>query len=860
MNSVGLRRGGFGSSAPPITHAPRVPARSSGLQASGRENGASHASSSSMSESGSGGPALQRVMAPRPSAASTLGRLHQGGVELQRPKTPPTDITTASPAADPNHDSAYADTVFQTSVYVSEYLKLVSLAAPSAAARQVAAAAAARGADAAGPSAGSTPTSGVDVYLIEQSRMKHQQLSWRAQVGADLSAPQQRALEELVRQLGTGVQANRLADVLEFQAQLASGAEPLLVRSLLANNLVLDAWVDYLYGAKAFPALVALVQQRLAAGVDAQRFPLSRSSMIKLLAACAVEGDASASIMVLRESSWAALAKPADHEAAAAEDALGSSLSGIPSSVGRLPSWVPAYYSSGAAAADIDALATAPSAPRALEAEDAPDQLLAASGDGFGAEAAQALTAPAAPPAVTAARPRLSINLSARALYRSPSLSGFIGSSSSLLGASSTGQASKLAGMSTRARGGREVRGSDPEPAVQPAAAATSDRDSGPALATPPPSPATPLAVIDLWTELSVDSRLMELALVAAARAQSRASELEARATAAAIAANARANPQSEHAEINQSLYEHAQAMLAQSRRNSNASANAHANAILSPSNGARSLARRGRAGSLRSAGDRDVDAFEEEVEPDSADDEFDFGDAEDGGEGSAGGSASLFQTLNGAGASGAGPLPPLSFQLWSLMLQQQVPLQHPHSFGQLMGGLRAHVEAAHDPAPATGGSGRGSGPSSASESASSVLLSTLSAEMAHSRRLGAPLQHKWLRADVAAFRSAELALHQQLAASAADSADSADHAFQCLETLREMQAEGLPLAPQSLAAVVALYRSALNDAEAGLARSKLLQDIELALDDYSAVDTAVSMDAVIDEIEKGDAHDAQIN
>ena len=405
--------------------------------------------------------------------------------------------------------------------------------------------------------------------------------------------------------------------------------------------------------------------------------------------------------------------------------------------------------------------------------------------------------------------------------------------------------------MSTRARGGRELRGADAEPAVQTAAAATSDRDSGAAPATPPPSPPTPLAVIDLWTELSVDSRLMELALVAAARAQSRASELEARATAAAIAANARANPESEHAEINQSLYEHAQAMLAQSRRNSNS--------ILSPSNGARSLARRGRAGSLRSAGDRDLDAFEEEVEPDSADDEFDFGEAEDGDEGSAGGSASLFQTLNGAGASGAsvGPLPPLSFQLWSLMLQQQIPLQHPHSFGQLMGGLRAHVEAAHE-APATGGSG--SGPSSASESASSVLLSTLSAEMAHSRRLGAPLQHKWLRADVAAFRSAELALHQQLAASAADSADSADHAFQCVETLREMQAEGLPLAPQSLAAVAALYRSALNGADDGFARSKLLQDIAVAVDDYSCIDPAVSMDAVIDAIEKDDAQDAQMH
>ena len=231
-------------------------------------------------------------------------------------------------------------------------------------------------------------------------------------------------------------------------------------------------------------------------------------------------------------------------------------------------------------------------------------------------------------------------------------------------------------------------------------------------------------------------------------------------------------------------------------------------------------------------------------MEPDSADDEFDFGEAAEAEESRD--PPTLFQTLNAPARAGRGQLPPLSFQLWSLMLQQQVPLSHPHSFTSLMGGLRAHVgEAAAAPAAAAAG----------------VMLATLAGEMAHSRRPGAPLQHKWLRADVGAFRAAELDLHQQLAAAAPDGDASADHAFQCVDVLRDMQAEGLPLA--SLAPVAALYRQVLHDGDAesdgAYARSKLLQDLAVAVDDYAAVDQAVSMDALLDEVAQMDEEEANL-
>ena len=724
--------------------------RSSWLQANSGSSSLSSSSSSSFQASGSGA-ALHRVVQHASSSAhsSTLGRLIGDAVELQRPRTPPTGVNAVPPPTDPNEDTQYKDASFQMSVVASEYLKLVS--AP------VSAAASASGvpAAAAAPIPTATLGSGVELFLLEQSRMKHQQRQWESEVLGSLAPAQQLELQALIQRLGVAVQAGDMEEVLAFQTDLASSATtPALARALYSNNAVLDAWVDCLFAAKQFRAAASLIPQRLCSGLSTQDYSLSRKTMCKLLTACAVEGNVSASLMVLRESSWGVLALPGSSENTDASKF-------VPTSVSRLPSWVPQYYSTQAALTSL-------TQPR-VEAEvddGAVDGVLAAAGDGFGVaptpvEVAPIIVAPAP-------HPRLSINIhAARApsfpVHRVPTPQAI--SSLFVRGSYTPGASQSLAGMSTRAR--RSHQQEDEAVAAAPVAAAAVER-----------GPPTPLPIIDLFTELSMDSRLMELAIVAAVRSEARATEFQLRDTVANITAHAAANPDSEHAALNLTMHEHARALLHQAQRS------AAITAVVAPE-----------------------DSSDVSAQP------------------------TIFDQMNDPKARS-----PLAFELYSLMLKHRVPLHHSHSYVQLMSQLRAYASApAGLAAPQT----------------VKTLLTTLSAEMAHSRALGGALQHRWVRGDVGQFRSAEFDLHHMLSTGAAAEQDGGDSLFQAVDILREMHAESLP-AP-AVSSVAALFSSVLQDADQGFARSKLLQDLLCTVEDYSASEPEMAVEALLQRIADGE-------
>lgn len=721
--------------------------RSSWLQAnSGMESSSS--SSSSFNASGSGA-ALHRVTQHAPSAhSSTLGRLIGDAVELQRPRTPPSGVPAPTAPSNPNEDTQYQDAVFQMSVVASEYLKLVN-APVSAAARASGVPAAA-----AAPIPTATLGSGVELFLLEQSRMKHQQRLWEAEVLAALAPAQQIELQSLIQRLGLAVQAGKMDDVLAFQTDLASTSTPApLARALYSNNAVFDAWVDCLFAAKQFRAATSLIHQRLSSGLSTQDYSLSRKTMCKLLTACAVEGNVSASLMVLRESSWGALALPG----AASENTDASKF--VPTSVSRLPSWVPQYYMSQAAMTSL-------TQPRVeAEVDDAAvDGLLAAAGDGFGAAPKPAEVAPII--LAPAPHPRLSININATRATSFPRVPTPQALSSLFVrGRSTPGASQSLAGMSTRASRSQQQ---DEEPvAVAPVAAAVER------------GPPTPLPIIDLWTELSMDSRLMELAIVAAVRSEARATEFQLRDTVANITAHAAANPDSEHAALNLTMHEHALALLKQAQRSAAVTA------------------------AVASEESNDFSA-----------------------------PPTVFEQMNDPKARS-----PLAFELYSLMLKHRTPLSHSNSYVQLMSQLRAHATSpAGLAAPQT----------------VKTLLTTLSAEMAHSRSTGGPLQHRWVRGDVGQFRSSEFHLHHLLSTGAAAEQDGGDSLFQAVDILREMHAESLP-APE-VASVAALFSSVIQDAEQGFARSKLLQDLLCTVEDYAAIEPELSVEALLQRIADGDA------
>jgi len=777
------------------------------LSAASRTAEASAVSSSTASS--------KRVVPPPLARVSALGRLHTELDGAQpKPKTP-------TAPADQNKDSGYDQAVTQATVMAGDYL--TSLASSSSSST-----AAAGSAQDAAPSAISTGSAGFDVFLLEQSRLRHAARAWGELAVTQLDAEQQNALEALVLELGTGVQSGSLERVLAFQQELTQAPQQ-LQRFVLSNTAVLDAWVDFLYGAKAFGTLCSLQRQRLSAGVDTVAFSLSRNSMAKMLAACAVEGDASTSLMLLRESSWGSLAKV---EASAAAGAVSSavdnetvSFAHPPTSVNRLPSWTPRWWGTEQAMQSLS-IVRARTPEDELALEELCDGLLAAAGQGFGAEdAVQQQPAAPAPVSVSApilapkpSHPRLSINLGALQPRASPQPFRAAGtplaalqrsSSSSLLShATAGGSTPGGAGISTRAR-------AYAAPAMAQAVSAPEEEAvllmPTPAPAPPRPvTPPTPLPILDLFTELSVDSRLMELALVAAVRQQARAAEFARRDAVQRVLAHAQANPDLENADVNLALHQQAQELIAEQRQQQQQS----------PRRNRRRRASRALEASIPRP---DAIELEKELEPDDVED---FGLQDEDGEEQQ--PRTLFDVLNDPVQP-----PPMAFQLWSLMLQQQVPLQHSSTFVHLLSSLQAHVEAM--------GAEAGSAPS--------LLLATLSREMAHSRGAGGVLQHKWLRADEAAFRQGELSLHLKLAmqadpldtSSASSSFSSREHVWESVDLLRLMHAEGLP--PPSAALIAQVYRMVLLGGEAGYARTKLLQDLLLVVEDMGCAE------AVLEEI-----------
>jgi len=414
--------------------------------------------------------------------------------------------------------------------------------------------------------------------------------------------------------------------------------------------------------------------------------------------------------------------------------------------------------------------------------------------------------------------PRLSINLGALQPRASPQPFRAAGtplaalqrsSSSSLLShATAGGSTPGGAGISTRAR-------AYAAPAMAQAVSAPEEEAvllmPTPAPAPPRPvTPPTPLPILDLFTELSVDSRLMELALVAAVRQQARAAEFALRDAEQRVLAHAQANPDVENVDVNLALHQQAQELIAEQRQQQQQS----------PRRNRRRRASRALEASIPRP---DAIELEKELEPDDVED---FGLQDEDGEEQQ--PRTLFDVLNDPVQP-----PPMAFQLWSLMLQQQVPLQHSSTFVHLLSSLQAHVEAL--------GAEAGSAPS--------LLLATLSREMAHSRGTGGVLQHKWLRADEAAFRQGELSLHLRLAmqadpldtSSSSSSFSAREHVWESVDLLRLMHAEGLP--PPSAALVAQVYRMVLLGGEAGYARTKLLQDLLLVVEDMGCAE------AVLEEI-----------
>ena len=693
----------------------------------------------------SSGPALHRAPTRSleySSATSILGRLMDGAADLQKPRTPTIDTD----AADSKQQVSTPDADYlQLTLCAEEYLKLVSAPATST-------------------------IGGAELYLIDSSRMRHQQAAWEKFVGAaNLTHKQQVELETLVQSLGRAVEAADTDAVLAVQSSLAN-VDRTIALPLLSNNLILDAWIDFLHSKRQYFAIVRLFQSRMHIGVRVNEFSLSRKSACKVLLACAVEGDIASSMMALRETSWSALVNaPVDGDVASAVVS-----SGVPSSVSRLPSWCPAYYSSDAAAMAVGINT------RSSFDTDGPDSLLVASAEGFGVDVnatstVAPLVATSTSPVVVHSRPPPVL---LRPIpFRAPlsSFSSLLGSSLLQNGATSTVQ-NAAAGMSTRARHKPAPVSVTPPPMTATITAAAE------------PTPITPLPIFDLWTELTLDSRLMELAVLTAIRSSARSSTASFRAASSAIASAAAAHPLSSNPELNLSIHEHAAALFGRSSSHS-------------------TLTKRSTPIPLD---------FMEELEPDAADDEFDVEayrrEADETNE-----PKSVFAVINAPKSQC-----PLAFQLWSLMLQQSVPLQHSNTFVQLMSQLQSNLPTL---------------PSSTS----SVLLTTLSNELQHARSKNGALQHKFLHTDVEAFLTTQLQVYSDMSK---QPESNGDEIWECISVLRSMHTESIQPSVESVASI---YRSILFGSESSFGRSKLLQDLQVVCEDLQ-LDVDAVINAAVDE------------
>jgi hypothetical protein len=689
------------------------------------------------------GPALRRKLTPRSmeygAHTSILGRLHSDGVDLQKPRTP--GATEAEKAAQAqkalpkNQDSQYTQSIATLSVYAEEYLKQISAPVSSNAEGQ---------------------TDAHPLFLIEQSRLKHQQANWMRHVTSTLTSVQQTSLESHVLTLGTAIQSGNRSGVSEFLTTTVSSMEKDVARAMLANHQILDAWLDFLYAHQDYPSLLSLFQLRLALGVSPSEYAMSRKAMCKVLCAAAVEGDLVASMQVLRESSWGALSSSS---AAAASESVSTSVNGQPSSAHKLPSWVPSYYSSDAAAQ-----ASGVQPPRTpTELMDGPDALLVKAAEEYSPveksathSAAQESAAPIVQRPVSIIRP---------VAYRPQSFSSF----STLLGGALLSSApqqtvqTSAAGMSTRARPRiAPIQVHTPPPSTTIAAAASAAQD---------PTPITPLPILDLFTELTLDSRLMELALLSSIRAEFRSEEFARREQREDLARRAKENPMAENEEMNLSVHEHAQAIFQATKAAQAAIPQATALNFDQP----------------------------------AAVDEDDSSQPK-----------SIFSIMNDPSSR-----TPMAFQLWSLMLAQQVPLAHSHTYVALLENLQAHL--AEMP-----------------RASANLLVQTLSNEMQFARTSGA-LKHKFLRSDVRTFLTHELALHQALAVEE----DGADSVWSCLATLKQMHQEAVT---PSVATVAQLYHSILTASDPSFGRSVLLQDLLTLAEDFDmseqVIDQAIAIDA----------------
>jgi len=728
-------------------------------------------SSSTMCDSGSvrvngSGPALRPQLdhdSRIDSHSSTLGLLHRGMVELPKPRTPtpkPTS-TQRDPSIAITED---ADLEFRLSVYADEYLKLVS--------------------------SGSEESS--DLFLLETSRLKWQAAEWKQHFTQTLSQAQLDELEALVARLGRAVEGGDVEGVVTFAHQFCnpSAVSSVLARAVLSNTSVLDAWIQFLYSRGKHQTLLQLVRLRHRLDVDTHAYRLSRASLCRLMVAACMESEIATSLLLLRESSWGTLAQTAAIDKADPNQQSGiqhSAASHLPSAANRLPSWVPLFYSTPAAAAAA-AESNASNSKNALELEDAPDILLARAADGFGVEgngsstnassSSQPAQASSSHPAIQAPKPRLSINLHARTLsgfstYRvsssprsSTPLSSLLNGSILAHTPSAAQTAHHLASISTHARvhqSSTAAIADDSECAI--------DSTEQPSSSDLTPQP-TPLPIIDLWSELGMDSCLMELAILTATRADDRANVDEQTELEAAIEREATRNPDDLAAQIQLSALQHVR-MLRQQQA--------------APVQQSTSTASHG-------------------MQP--------------GHQRASSGPATLFERMNE-------PQVPLAFQLWSVMLQQKLPLSHSYSFAALMGNLALHLPRLADEAAAAASTNTSS---SFAPTLPSLLLQTLSTEMRHSRLH--TLQHKWMREEIQKWMHTEAEMHLQLASHPCESGRSAstDHIWQCVSILREIQQEGLA-APMPL--LSQLFMTVMQGSESGFARSKLLQDLMVICEDF---------------------------
>ena len=256
----------------------------------------------------------------------------------------------------------------------------------------------------------------------------------------------------------------------------------------------------------------------------------------------------------------------------------------------------------------------------------------------------------------------------------------------------------------------------------------------------------------------------MELAIIAATRSESRKAEFESRSADMRVKARAAAHPVAQHPDLNLSIHEHAQAieqLFAKGKQQPNSTKSAKI------SNGLINV-----AGSIEGG-----------IVP-----------------------PSLFASMNNPRN-----LSPLAFQLWSIMLKQQIPLQHSHSYVSLVNNLALHM-------PTTSSQSR--------SRLSNLILQTLSSEFHHARQSGS-LKYKTLRSDLEQFVNRELALNQQLATV---DEEGGDNLWQALTILRQIQIESLK---PNISVIAQIYSNICNSAD-GVGRTKLLQNITTLINDLN--------------------------